>query len=51
VDDVASKIVSVLRYRGLSEELEEAGREEAGQLSWDWVAERTESVYREVADA
>jgi glycosyltransferase involved in cell wall biosynthesis len=51
VDDVASKIVSVLRYRALSAELERAGREEAGQLSWDWVAERTETVYREVAHA
>lgn len=49
VDDLAGKIVSVLRYRALSAELEEAGREEAGQLSWDWVAERTEGVYREVA--
>ena len=51
VDDLAGKIVSVLRYRALSAELEEAGREEAGQLSWDWVAERTETVYREVAHA
>jgi glycosyltransferase involved in cell wall biosynthesis len=51
VDDLAAKIVSVLRYRALSAVLEEAGREEAGQLNWDWVAERTESVYREVAHA
>jgi glycosyltransferase involved in cell wall biosynthesis len=51
VDDLAGKIVSVLRYRALSATLEEAGREEAGQLSWDWVAERTETVYREVAHA
>jgi glycosyltransferase involved in cell wall biosynthesis len=51
VDDLAGKIVSVLRYRALAAELEEAGREEAGQLSWDWVAERTETVYREVAHA
>jgi glycosyltransferase involved in cell wall biosynthesis len=51
VDDLASKIVSVLRYRALSVELEEAGREEAGALSWDWVAEHTETVYREVAHA
>lgn len=51
VDDLANKIVSVLRYRGLSAELEEAGRDEARQLDWDWVAERTEAVYREVAHA
>ena len=51
VEDLAAKIVSVLRYRALSAELEDAGREEAGQLSWDWVAERTETVYREVAHA
>jgi glycosyltransferase involved in cell wall biosynthesis len=51
VDDLANKIVSVLRYRGLSAELEEAGRDEARRLDWDWVAERTEAVYREVAHA
>jgi glycogen synthase len=51
VDDVAAKIVSVLRYRALAETLEEAGRSEAGQLSWAGVAERTETVYREVAHA
>jgi glycogen synthase len=51
VEGLASKIVSVLRYRALSAELEEAGREEAGQLGWDWVAARTEAVYREVVHA
>jgi glycosyltransferase involved in cell wall biosynthesis len=51
VEDLASKIVSVLRYRALAAELQEAGREEAGQLDWNWVAERTETVYREVAHA
>ena len=51
VEGLAAKIVSVLRYRALSAELEEAGREEAGRLSWDWVAARTEAVYREVAHA
>jgi glycosyltransferase involved in cell wall biosynthesis len=51
VEGLASKIVSLLRYRELAGELEEAGRKEAGQLDWDWVAERTEAVYREVVHA
>jgi glycosyltransferase involved in cell wall biosynthesis len=51
VEGLAARIVSLLRYRALSADLEEAGRDEASQLDWDWVAERTESVYREVVDA
>jgi glycosyltransferase involved in cell wall biosynthesis len=51
VEGLASKIISVLRYRALAAELEEAGRAEARQLDWGWVAERTEAVYREVVDA
>ena len=50
-DDLAEKILSCLRYESLSGELEERGREEVARLSWDWVAERTEAVYREVARA
>jgi glycosyltransferase involved in cell wall biosynthesis len=49
VEDLAGKIVACLRYRSLASELEERGREEVARLSWDWVAERTEAVYREVA--
>jgi hypothetical protein len=41
----------VLRYRALSTELQEAGRDEAQRLGWDWVAARTEAVYGEVIDA
>jgi glycosyltransferase involved in cell wall biosynthesis len=48
---LAAKIVSVLRYRALSTELQEAGRDEAQRLGWDWVAARTEAVYGEVIDA
>jgi glycogen synthase len=51
VAGLAAKIVSVLRYRALAAELQEAGRAEARQLDWGWVAERTESVYREVVHA
>jgi hypothetical protein len=51
VEGLAARIVSLLRYRALSAELEEAGRAEARQLDWDWVAARTEAVYREVVHA
>jgi glycosyltransferase involved in cell wall biosynthesis len=51
VEGLASKIVSLLRYRALAAELEEAGRSEARRLDWGWVAERTEAVYREVVHA
>jgi glycosyltransferase involved in cell wall biosynthesis len=51
VEGLASRIISVLRYRALAAELEEAGRAEARQLDWGWVAERTEAVYREVVHA
>jgi glycosyltransferase involved in cell wall biosynthesis len=51
VEDLAGKIVSLLRYRALSAVLQDAGREEARQLDWRWAAERTEAVYREVAHA
>jgi glycosyltransferase involved in cell wall biosynthesis len=51
VDGLAARIVSLLRYRALSTELEEAGRAEAQRLDWDWVAARTEAVYREVVHA
>lgn len=51
VEGLAAKIVALLRYRTLASELRDGGREEAGQLSWAGVAERTESVYREVAHA
>jgi len=50
-EDLAEKILSCLRYESLTSELEERGREEVARLSWDWVAERTEAVYREVAHA
>jgi glycosyltransferase involved in cell wall biosynthesis len=51
VEGLAAKIISVLRYRALAAELQDAGRAEARQLDWGWVAERTEAVYREVVHA
>jgi glycosyltransferase involved in cell wall biosynthesis len=50
-EGLAQKILSCLRYESLVSELEARGREEVARLSWDWVAERTEAVYREVAHA
>ena len=51
VDDLAAKIVYALRYPCLARELRERGRQEAGRLSWDAVAERLEHLYQEMIHA
>jgi glycosyltransferase involved in cell wall biosynthesis len=51
VDDLASKIVSALRYPCLTRELRERGKEEVSRLSWDRVADRLEHLYQELIHA
>ena len=51
VNDLASKIISALRYPCLSDELRERGRQEVNRISWDRVAERLEGLYREMTHA
>jgi len=45
VDDMANKIVAVLRYPPLQRTLREHGRFEVRRLSWDGAADRCEQVY------
>ncbi len=46
VDDMANKIVAVLRHPPLSKTLRQHGAFEVRRLSWDGAAERCEQIYR-----
>jgi glycosyltransferase involved in cell wall biosynthesis len=48
IDDMANKIVAVLRYPPLSETLREHGAFEVRKITWDGAATRCEQVYRSV---
>jgi glycosyltransferase involved in cell wall biosynthesis len=48
VDDMANKIIAVLRHPPLSQTLREHGRFEVRQLTWDGAAQRCEEIYRDV---
>ncbi|MEW5956044.1 MAG: glycosyltransferase family 4 protein, partial [Candidatus Micrarchaeota archaeon] len=45
VDEIASKILGVLRYAALRDEMGSSGRAEARQFSWDKVASETKWFY------
>lgn len=47
-DEIANKIISVLRYDSLSASLTENGRKEIELFTWDNVAEKTLDVYNGV---
>ena len=51
VDDMANKIVAVLRHPPLSQTLKEHGAFEVRQITWDGAAERCEQVYASVLEA
>ncbi|MBM3986897.1 MAG: glycosyltransferase [Planctomycetes bacterium] len=51
VQDIANKILALLRYPALREHLLDAGREEVRAMSWEERAGVLECVYREVAHA
>jgi glycosyltransferase involved in cell wall biosynthesis len=44
-DEIANKIISLLRYESLSETLTENGKQEIELFTWDNVAEKTLDVY------
>jgi glycogen(starch) synthase len=44
-DEIANKIISILRYESLSKALTVNGRQEIGLFTWDKVAEKTLDVY------
>jgi glycosyltransferase involved in cell wall biosynthesis len=46
--DIANKILAVLKYRELSDHLNEHGTMEVQQLTWDRYAERLERLYGEL---
>jgi glycogen(starch) synthase len=49
VNDIADKIVAVLRHPPLSRTLREHGQFEVRKLTWDGAANRCEQIYRGVA--
>lgn len=50
IDDMANKIVAVLRYPPLQKTLQEHGSFEVRRITWDGAAERCERVYRGVVE-
>ncbi len=48
VDDTANKILGLIRYPALAEQLVEDGREEVQNIRWDYPAGLVRDVYREV---
>ena len=48
VDDMANKIIAVLRHPPLSQTLRTHGAMEARRLTWAGAAERCERIYHEV---
>jgi glycogen(starch) synthase len=51
IDEMANKIVAVLKYPPLSQTLREHGRFEVRRLTWDGAAERCVQIYKSVAHA
>ena len=48
LDDMANKIIAVLRHPPLSQMLKEHGRFEVRQITWDGAARRCQDIYGEV---
>ncbi|PNX49764.1 MAG: hypothetical protein BV457_00590 [Thermoplasmata archaeon M9B1D] len=47
-DEMANKIISILRYEPLRKTLSENGKKEINLFTWDNVAKKTLKVYREI---
>ena len=47
-DEMANKIISILRYEPLRKTLKENGKQEIDLFTWDNVAKKTLKVYREI---
>ncbi|MHC4992099.1 MAG: glycosyltransferase [Planctomycetota bacterium] len=50
VDDMANKIIAVLRHPPLSQTLREHGAFEVRKLTWDGAAQRCEQVYEQLTE-
>jgi len=48
VDDMANKIIAILRHRSLAEEMVERSREELRNIRWKGAAEKIVEVYKRV---
>jgi glycosyltransferase involved in cell wall biosynthesis len=48
IDDMANKILAVLRHSPLSKALRDGGRFELRRITWDGAAEKCEQIYNEV---
>ncbi len=48
-DEMANKIISLLRYEPLHTTMSQEGKREIGLFTWDQVADKTIDVYRQVA--
>jgi len=48
-DEIANKIISLLRYEPLRKTITSNGNQEISLFTWDNVADQTLSVYREIA--
>jgi glycosyltransferase involved in cell wall biosynthesis len=51
IDEMANKIVAVLRHPSLQESLRTNGRREAVRFCWEDSAARVSEIYRRVLDA
>ncbi|MEK7493524.1 MAG: glycosyltransferase family 1 protein, partial [Patescibacteria group bacterium] len=49
VDEMAAKILAVVRYRELGQCLSDNGHQEVSRFSWGSVAERCLGLYRSLA--
>jgi glycosyltransferase involved in cell wall biosynthesis len=49
IDDMADKIIAVLRHPPLQQTLKEHGSFEVRKITWDGAASRCEKVYQAVA--
>ena len=47
VQEIASRIIAVLKYPALAEEMAEKAREELRKIRWETAAERIAEIYRE----
>lgn len=47
-DEIANKIISLLRYEPLRKTITSHGNQEISLFTWDNVADQTLSVYREI---
>ncbi len=48
IDDMANKVLAVLRHSPLSKALRDGGRFELRRITWDGAAEKCEQIYNEV---